>query len=83
MADRIAWVRGQRVTFTDKEYGSADYWVMIVPGGHSLYCEIPPAPGSPAGSPLPHPQGGGYLMAAPDVREMAALPKKNYLVTID
>ena len=56
---------------------------MIVPGGHSLYCEIPPAPGSPAGSPLPHPQGGGYLMAAPDVREMAALLKKNDPVTID
>jgi LysM repeat protein len=79
VADRIAWVRGQRVTFTDKEYGSADYWVMLVPGGHSLYCEIPSA----AGTPPPRPVGGGYLMAAPDVREMAALLKKNDPVTID
>lgn len=83
VADRIAWVRGQRVTFTDKEYSLADYWIMIVPGGHSLYCGIPPAPGSPANAPPPHPIGGGYLMAAPDVREMAALLKKNDPVTID
>jgi LysM repeat protein len=83
VADRIAWVRGQRVNFTDKEYGAADYWVMIVPGGHSLYCEIPPPPGAPAGAPPAHPIGGGYLMAAPDVREMAALLKKNDPVTID
>jgi LysM repeat protein len=83
VADRMAWVRGQRVNFTDKEYSSADYWIMIVPGGHSLYCEIPPPPGSPAGSPPPHPTGGGYLMSAPDTREMAALLKKNDPVTID
>lgn len=83
VADRIAWVNGQRVNFTDKEYSRADYWVMVVPGGHSVYCEIPAAPGSPAGTPSQHPIGGGYLMAAPDVREMAALLKKNDPVTID
>ncbi len=83
VADRKAWVRGLPVSFTDKEFASADYWIMIVPGGHSLYCAIPPAPGTPAGAPPPHPPGGGYLMAAPDVREIAALLKKNDPVTID
>jgi LysM repeat protein len=83
VADRIAWVRGQRITFADKEFSLADFWIMIVPPGHSLYCQIPPPPGAPAGASPPHPTGGGYLMAAPDTREMAALLKKNDPVTID
>lgn len=78
-----ALVRGVRVVYTDKEFSTADYWILIVPSGHSLYCEVPPAPGTPAGAPPSHPPGGGYLMGAPDLREIAALLKKNDPVTID
>jgi LysM repeat protein len=81
VTDRIPWVNGQRVSFAEKEFASAYFWIIISPAGHSLYCEHPPTNGPP---PLmPKPTGGGYLLGQEDLREMAALLKKNDPVTID
>ena len=80
VTDRIAWYNGTRVNFTDKEFGSADHWVIVSPPGHSLYSERPAVPNGP---PAQKPTGGGYVLAAEDLRELAALLKKNDPVTID
>ncbi len=75
----LAGFNGNRVSFTDKEFAQADYWIMITPGGHNLYSERP----APPGAVVPKPQGGGYVLAPEDIREIAPLLKKNDPVTID
>ena len=80
VADRIAWYNGNRVNFTEKEYAAADNWVIVNPAGHSLYCERPAPPGTTT---VQKPAGGGYVLAPEDLREIAALVKKNDPVTID
>jgi LysM repeat protein len=80
VADRIAWHNGQRITFTDKEYPHADHWIVVSPGGHTLYNDQPTTPGT---TPPQRPPGGGYVLAPEDLREIAALVKKSDLVTID
>lgn len=80
VVDRVAWVNGQRVAYTDKEFARADHWVLISPGGHSLFTELPAMPGATAPQ---RPAGGGYVMNAEDMREISALVKKNDSVTID
>ena len=80
VGDRIAWFNGTRVNFTEKDFNAADHWIIINPAGHSLYTELPAAPGAPAPQ---KPAGGGYVLAPEDLRELAAMLKKNDPVTID
>lgn len=82
VSDKIAWNHGQRVIFSDKGYGDAEHWIVIAPGGHSLYTETgaPAVPGAPAPQ---KPPGGGYGLAPDAMQELAAMLHKNDPVTID
>ncbi len=80
VTEKIAWKGGTRITFTDKSYADADFWIQISPGGHNLYTEPGAEPGS---DPAHKPPGGGYSLARESLQEMAALLRKGDEVTIE
>ncbi len=90
VVEKIAWRSGQRVTPFDKDkgeaYADADHWIVISPGGHSLYTdhETTDAPPPKTDTTQPSkPPGGGYGLAPDAMQELAAMLNKNTPVTID
>lgn len=80
VSDKISWLNGSRVSFSDKGYENSDHWIVIQPSGHSLYTDREPGPNEPKPQ---KPPGGGYGLPAEPMQELAALVSKNTPVTIE
>ncbi len=78
--DKIAWLDGQRVIFTDKGFWDADFWIDIsIPG-----CTIYPEPDENAPeTPNSKPANGGIALAAAACTELGALLSKGDAVTLE
>jgi LysM repeat protein len=80
VTDKIAWLDGQRVIYTDKGYANATHWISISIPGCTLYAEPPP---EEANKPNSHPSSGGIALAPEACMELAAMLSKNTPVTLE
>lgn len=78
--DKVAYVNGQRVIYTDKGYWSARFWIEINIAGCTLYPD--PGPGVPDG-PGVRPLNGGISLDQEALTELGALLSKDDPVTLD
>ena len=78
--DKIAWLDGQRVIFTDKGYWTAKFWIEINIAGCTLYPE--PEPGTPE-TPNSKPASGGIALDPEACTELGALLSKDDPVTLE
>jgi LysM repeat protein len=78
--DKIAWLDGQRVIFTDKGFWNAKFWIEIsIPG-----CTLYPDPGENAPeTPNSKPINGGIALAPDALTELGALLSKDDPVTLE
>ena len=78
--DKIAWLDGQRVIFTDKGYWTAKFWIEINISGCTLYPQ--PGPGEPE-KPNSKPVNGGIALDPEAMTELGALLSKDDPVTLE
>ncbi|MEY2600489.1 MAG: Outer rane lipoprotein [Verrucomicrobiota bacterium] len=76
VVDKAAWKEGQRMGITEKGSREALHWIVLQPGGHTLYAE----PGE--GAEKVSRPSSGYGLDPDRVRELSALLRKNETVTI-
>ncbi len=78
--DKVALVAGHRVTFTDKLYWDAKFWIETTLSGCTLY----PDPDENAkDAPNAKPTNGGISLAPEALTELGALLSKDDPVTLD
>ena len=78
--DKVAYLDGQRVIYTDKGYWNARFWIEINIAGCTLYPD--PGPGVPDG-PGVRPQNGGISLDQEALTELGALLSKDDSVTLE
>jgi LysM repeat protein len=72
--EKIAWKKGQRVTFGSKDYAGSARWIALGAAGYTLYTDAPVADGAKP------PAGLG--LDAEEMEELSTLLNKNTPVTI-
>ena len=77
--DKIAWLDGQRVIFTDKGFWTAKFWIEISIPGCTLYPDPEGAPETPNSKPA----NGGIALAPEALTELGALLSKGDEVTLE
>lgn len=78
--DKVALVAGHRVTFADKSYWDAKFWIETTLSGCTLF----PDPDENAkDAPNAKPTNGGISLAPEDLTELGALLSKDDPVTLD
>ena len=77
--DKIAWLNGQRVIFTEKDFWSAKFWIEISISGCTLY----PDPEGAAETPNSKPINGGIALPPDALTELGALLSKGDEVTLE
>lgn len=77
--DKVAWVNGARVSYTDKSYFSSTHWINIMPRACTLYAAAPPGtdPSHVARPPA------GIALAPQATAELAALLNRGTPVTLE
>jgi LysM repeat protein len=81
ITEKIAFAPdGRRITFDDKDYGSATHWILSV-SGNTLYSA--PDENSNTTIKVNKPPGGGLGIAQEQMAELAALLSKGNPVTIE
>ena len=78
--DKVAYLDGQRVIYTDKGYWTAKFWIEINIAGCTLYPD--PGPGVPDG-PGVRPINGGISLDLEALTELGALLSKDDPVTLE
>ena len=78
--DKIAWLNGQRVIYTDKGFWTAKFWIEINLSGCTLYPD--PGEGAPD-TPNSKPPNGGIALAPDALTELGALLSKDDPVTLE
>ena len=78
--DKVAYLDGQRVIYTDKGYWTAKFWIEINISGCTLYPD--PGPSVPDG-PGVRPQNGGISLDLEALTELGALLSKDDPVTLE
>jgi LysM repeat protein len=79
VTDKIAWLNGARVLFSDKGYANATHWIQISIPGCTLYGE----PETNDTSPTAKPPSGGIALAPDALPELAAMLNKGAPVTLE
>ena len=80
VVEKIAWGSGgSRVTFSDKEFAEATFWISHTVAGHTLYSD--PGPGSPAKANKP--PAGGIGIAPEAASELGVLLSKGNPVIVE
>ena len=74
--DKPSWKEGQRVSIGEKGYREAYRWIVMQPGGHTLFA-VP----EDSNENIPKPPSG-YIVSKDAIRELSALLRKNDTVTI-
>ena len=77
--DKVAWLDGQRVIFTDKGFWTAKFWIEINLSGCTLYPDPEGAPETPNSKPI----NGGITLAPEALTELGALLSKGDEVTLE
>ena len=76
VTERMAWVNGGRVTYTDKTYSQATHWIQT----NIPHCTLHPVLDEKAEN---RPPGGGIVLAPKALEELAALLNKGDPVTLE
>jgi LysM repeat protein len=79
VTDKIAWLNGARVIFSDKGYINATHWIQINIPGCTLYGD----PGANANAPNAKPPAGGIVLSPDAPAELAAMLNKGSPVTLE
>ena len=80
VVEKIAWgPGGSRVTFSDKEYEEAAFWISHTVAGHTLYSD--PGPDSPVKANKP--PSGGIGIEPEAAAELGVLLSKGNPVTVE
>jgi hypothetical protein len=74
VVEKIAWKKGQRVSFGSKDYAGSARWIALGAAGYTLYTDAPEAGG--AKPPV------GLGLSAEEMEELSTLLNKNTPVTI-
>lgn len=76
VTDRMAWYNGSRITFAEKTYPEATHWIVTSIGHCTLHSEADEKSET-------RPVGGGILLSAKALEELAALLGKGDPVTLE
>jgi LysM repeat protein len=79
VTDKIAWLNGARVIFSDKGYINATHWIQINIPGCTLYGD----PGANANAPNAKPPAGGIELSPDAPAQLAAMLNKGSPVTLE
>jgi LysM repeat protein len=79
VTEKLAWLNGARVLYSDKGYINATHWIEINIPGCTLYGD----PGENANAPNAKPPGGGIVLPPDAPGELAALLNKGAPVTLE
>lgn len=79
VTDKLAWLNGARVLYSDKGYINATHWIQINIPGCTLYGD----PGANANAPDAKPPGGGIMLPPDAPGELAAMLNKGAPVTLE
>lgn len=79
VVEKIAWLNGARVLYSDKGYANATHWIQISIPGCTLYGET----GANDTSPTARPPNGGIALAPDATSELAAMLNKGAAVTLE
>jgi len=79
VTDKLAWLNGNRVLFSDKGYINATHWIQINIPGCTLYGD----PGANVNAPDAKPPGGGIVLSPDAPSELAAMLNKGAPVTLE
>jgi LysM repeat protein len=79
VTEKLAWLNGARVLFSDKGYVNAAHWIQINIPGCTLYGD----PGASADAANAKPPGGGIVLPPDAPGELAAMLNKGAPVTLE
>jgi LysM repeat protein len=79
VTDKLAWLNGARVLFSDKGYINATHWIQISIPGCTLYGD----PGANVDAPNAKPPGGGIVLSPDAPGELAAMLNKGAPITLE
>jgi LysM repeat protein len=79
VTEKLAWLNGARVLFSDKGYINATHWIQINIPGCTLYGD----PGANVNAPEARPPGGGIMLSPDAPGELAAILNKGTPVTLE
>jgi LysM repeat protein len=79
VTEKLAWLNGARVLFSDKGYAYATHWIQINIPGCTLYGD----PGANVNAPEAKPPGGGIMLSPDAPGELAAILNKGTPVTLE
>jgi LysM repeat protein len=79
VTEKLAWLNGSRVLYSDKGYINATHWIEINIPGCTLYGD----PGANENAPNAKPPGGGIVLSPDAPGELAAMLNKGAPVTLE